>query len=235
MRILSSVQIEYLRREAKTLARAQGIILAKALDQKANTVGFNNWALLINSHSGSSSPQTYYPTFLRTADEMKKSFRKISDLTTPTTDEKIRSALPDLSREYQGPMNALQYAERYIETALSLPRYSPSRSSVGYVEMRVYLPYNLQPLREESDVFILLGRDYKPLGMPQKHERIEYEKYENLHVRIPKNELERITRNPGYSPSYLYGDGSIPQKDRKHAESYLKQLKSIMSLVAEYT
>lgn len=232
---LSPVEIEYLRREAKKFARTEGIILAEALDNKAKAAGFNNWALLMNSNSGLSSPLLNYPTFVRSLDEMKKSFRKISDVTTVTTDEKIRSELPNLSSEYINPMNALKYAEHYLETALSLPRYLINRSSVGHVEMRIYLPYNLQQLRGKSDVFILLGRDYKPLGMPQKREHVDYEKYENLHVRIPKSELEIVTRHPRYSPTYLYGDGVTPQKDRKHAEAYLNQLRSIINLVVKHS
>lgn len=229
MRNFSVSEIDRLRRTAKEISRNQNITHTAALDRLANGLGFNNWALLQKS---TSTNPVRPPLFKRTIEETRESFRKKNSLMTSSLDEKFRNAIPDLSNKFISPMNALRYAHDYITTALSLPRYNPSRFSVAYFEMRIYLPYTFEPLRDQTDRYVILGRDYKPLGMTQKHERVEYEKYTNLHVRISKKDLENATRHVKYSPGWLYGDGNSPWLNRKSAEAYLNQLSSLTELVA---
>lgn len=229
MPLLTSNQIQRLSREAKVIRREQSITHTAALDQQAQKFGFPTWALLKKAHSNNDQ---IYPSFQRSVDEMRQSFRKIGDSMTMEQGDELRSKMPDLSREYANPLSALRYAESYLETALSVPRYSPSGLSVACIEMRVYLPYTLEPIIGEDDLFILVGRDYKPLGMPQRDQRVKYEIYKNLHVRVPREELERVTRHRQYSPRYLYLVG--PHSSRKYAEAYLKQLQAVTELIGRH-
>lgn len=230
MRFLPPNEIERLRREAKKISRTQEITHSAALDHIAIELGFQNWSMLKKFHS---APQVIHPIFSRTADEMRESFRKISDPMTSQIENNIRDGIPDLSSEFANPMSALRYAESYVSTALSLSRYSPSRFSIACIEMRVYLPYTLHPLKDEEDTFIILGRDYKPLGMPQRKEHVKYEKFKNLHVHIQRGELENATRHDQYSTGYLYSVG--PHTSRSYANTYFKQLRVITDLVERYT
>lgn len=230
MRFLPSNQIERLRREAKKISRTQEITHSAALDHIAIELDFQNWSMLKKFHSTS---QLIHPIFNRTAHEMRESFRKISDPITGQIENDIRDEIPDLSSEFVNSMSALRYAEDYLNTALSLSRYNPSRFSIARIEMRIYLPYTLHPLKDETDTFIILGRDYKPLGMPEREERVEYEKFKNLHVHIPRSELENATRHEQYSPGYLYSIG--PHTSRQYANAYFKQLRAVKDLVERYT
>jgi hypothetical protein len=49
-------------------------------------------------------------------------------------------------------------------------------------------------------------------------------------VNVPKGELHRVTKDPDYSPGYLYGIN--PHNGRKHANALLKQLEAVIDLVA---
>lgn len=229
MTSLSAKDIPRLKRQAKQTSGALGITHTAALDQIATENGFNNWALFQRTIA-----QCDHPQFLRTPDEMKRSFRKSSDYINADIEDKIRRGLPDLSCHYSSPLNALQYAEALINAALSMPRYSPHSCSVARYEMRIYLPYCLEPLKNQDGTFILLGRDYKPLGMPQRNDLIIYEDFKNLHVNLPPEEVHSCTRNPHYSPGYLY-DGIGLHSNRKHAEAYHKQLRIIMDLVSKHS
>jgi hypothetical protein len=218
--------IERLRREAKKASRAEGITHTEALDRQAAKLGYPNWALM--QHGVSTTPRRF-PTFVRTADEMRQAFRKVKALDGMRGAEiAIRREMPDLSAQFANPMSALEYARDYLELALSLPRFGPHMHSIAWIEMRVLLPYTFAPLAG-PDRFIVLGRDYKPLGMASRDEHIDYEQYKNLHVRLPATELHRVTQHSEYAARYLYGIS--PSTSRKHASALLRQLEAVIELV----
>lgn len=226
---LSPNEIERLRREAKKVSRAEGINHTEALDREAAKLGYRNWALM---RHGVSPMPSRFPVFARTADEMRQAFRKVKDLSgMRDADTAIRREMPDLSAQFANPLSALEYARDYLEVALSLPRFDPHVHSTAWIEMRVLLPYAFEPLAG-TDRFIVVGRDYKPLGMANRRERVDYELYKNLHARLPAAELHRVTKHPDYSRGYLYGIS--PSSGRKHASALLSQLESVIELVAAY-
>lgn len=228
---LAPNDLERLRRQAKKTAFAEGVTHTQALDREAVQRGFQNWAIL--HRTVELAPGGRYPIFSRTLEEMRAVFRIDSRTARMSDADRIkRREMPDLWSQYSDPLSALEYARNYLELALSLPRYAVHSMSVGYIEMRVLLPYVLQPL-EGRDRFILLGRDYKPLGMAQRDDHVQYEDYRNLHVQVPTDKLHAVTRHPQYSPGYLYG--ASPYLSRRNAEAYLVQLNALIELVSSHS
>lgn len=227
---LSPNEIERLRREAKQVSKAEGIGHQQALHRLARAQGHPNWDMLQRVQA---APAPRFPVFQRSQDEMKNAFRKVRELDgIGSIEKKVRQELPDLCEQFANPLSALEYGYRYMQVALSLPRYAPSPFSVSYLEMRIYLPYVLEPVPDQDDCFIPVGRDYKPLGMTQRSEHVDYGRYKNLHVRLPAAELARVTQNASYSAGYLYG--VRPSLNRKYANDYLRQLAQVIELVARY-
>jgi hypothetical protein len=221
--------VERLRREAKKASKSEGITHTQALDREAVRLGYRNWALM--QQSILSTPRRF-PIFRRTVDEMREAFRKVKGVDgMRNADRVMREQMPDLSEQFANPMSALVYARNYLELALSLPRFNPHHFSTAWIEMRVLLPYVLLPL-PGKDRFILLGRDYKPLGMAKKDEHVDYELYKSLHAQVPKEELHRITRHVNRSPGYLYDIS--PCMGRQYANELLDRLKSTIELVARF-
>lgn len=224
---LSPNDVERLRREAKKASKSEGITHTQALDREAVKLGYRNWALL--QQASPSSPRRF-PIFTRTVDEMQEAFRKAKGVDgVRNVDRLMREQMPDLSRQFLNPMSALEYARSYLELTLSLPRFKPHHFSTAWIEMRVLLPYVLLPL-PGKDRFILLGRDYKPLGMARKDEYVDYEVYQNLHVEVPVEELHRITRHANRSPGFLYDIS--PCIKRQYADELLYRLRAVIELVA---
>jgi len=226
---LTPNDIAYLRREAKK-RKAAGLTHSAALDELALERGYPNWSML---HQANSAAPTRSPVFQRSIEEMQAAFRKAKGFEGFRHQESaIRAQLPDLCEQFANPMSALEYAWDYIQRALSLPRYAPHYNSVAYVEMRVYLPYTLEPVPEQDDCFIIVGRDYKPIGMTQRDKWVDYRLYKNLHAHVPAAQLRQVTHHHEYSPRYLYGIS--PRTNRKYVEAYLRQLGRVMELVARY-
>ena len=226
---LSPNDIERLRREAKKLSREAGGTYTEALDRQAVKLGYPNWALMQHAVS---TMRRRFPVFDRTVDEMRQSFRKVKALDgMRDADTVMRREMPDLSTQFANPMSALEYARDYLELALSLPRFDPHMQSVAWIEMRVLLPYTFEPLAGSSR-FIILGRDYKPLGMANRENHVNYEAYKNLHVQLPGAELSQVTRHADYKAGYLYGVN--PATGRKYAAALLKQIETVMKLVSKY-
>ncbi|WP_422016045.1 hypothetical protein [Roseateles sp.] len=226
---LSPNDIERLRREAKQISRDEGCTYTEAINRQAVKMGYPNWALM--QHAVSTMPRRF-PIFDRSLDEMRQAFRKVKGLDgMRDADTAMRRQMPDLSTQFANPMSALEYARDYLELALSLPRFDPHMHSVAWIEMRVLLPYVFEPLTG-TDRFIVLGRDYKPLGMANREDHIDYEAYKNLHVHLPAAELSQATRHTDYKPGYLHGVN--PMAGRKYAAALLKQIETVIKLVSKY-
>jgi hypothetical protein len=102
--------------------------------------------------------------------------------------------------------------------------------SKARIEMRTLLPYAIRPL-EGQDRFIVLGRDYKPLGMARKDEHVDYEAYPNLHVLVPAADLHRVTARAQCMPGWLYNDGAPPYEGRAEAKALMKQIEGLIKLL----
>jgi len=97
------------------------------------------------------------------------------------------------------------------------------------------LPYCLTKVNDDIGGWILLNRQYKPLGWDNK----EHAKYED----VPKNARIRkltITQKRFYSWNnhtkenddfvYLYYDGNIPTSSKENWEEYSKKLEKLSNL-----
>lgn len=230
--LYTPAHIEQLKRSAKRLARDKTLTHAVALDQIAATCGYSNWSLLMkhaDSHQMSTAPsQPKSPPFLflRSAEAMHQAMRR----TTPTpgngsSHDRLRAQTEDLSDQFISADNALDFAISYIECALGVARFSVHGHSLAYYEMRCWLPYCVHIVTGNS--YILLGRDYKPVGMVQKKDHINYAEFPQVHLRITDQQLRQkvtVYREDG-AEGYLY-DGS-PWTSRAHAKSYLNNLKKL--------
>lgn len=228
----SLAQIEQLKRDATRLARNQLIPHAEALDQVAASRGYSNWSTLmknaaIHQKDAVSSRPTRPPhLFLRTTEAMRQAMRK----TTPapgqgSSHDRLRAQTEDLSAQFISAENALDFAVTYMERALEVARFHVHNQSPTYNEMRCWLPYCVHVVA--GNAYVLLGRDYKPVGMIQKRDHVDYADFPQVHLHITKQQLRQqvtVYREDG-AEGYLY-DGS-PWTSRKHAQAYLNHLKKL--------
>lgn len=224
---LSPNDIERLRRAAKKTARDTGITHINALDQSANKLGFPNWAEM--QHHLAAAP-VRYPIFRRSFEEMRAAFHG----TRPRGgiagfEARLRQQMPDLSIEFANPISAMEYARDYLRLALTLPRIIASPYSAAGVEMRVLLPYALEPVDHK---FLLVGRDYKPLGRALRDERVEYGASPNLHLDLPREAISRALPNTGTTFGYLYGDS--PALGKTYARKYLRRLEALIEVAKQH-
>ncbi len=135
--------------------------------------------------------------------------------------------------------------KRHVEGAaisLRLAIGSPSRQYGGlYLRynrqavgaLKCILPYCLHPVRAGDDApLIWLNRDYKPLGIAQYSEWVDYNKFPWLHVAIDDPQIAallkecRIVRlfSDGNPAFYLRNDASSPTIGKEHARRLLRLL-----------
>lgn len=231
LNLYTPTQIEQLKRDAKRTARDRSITHAVALDQIAATCGYSNWSLLAKHISsrqmGATPPQAKCLShiFLRTADAMRQAMRKT---TIPhgsgSSQDHLRAQIEDLSLKFISADNALDFAISYMECALGVARFSINGQSLAYYEMRCWLPYCVHVVKENS--YILLGRDYKPIGMVQKKKHINYADFPQVHLHLTEPQLrQKVTVHSKYdgAEGYLYDNS--PSTSRSHAQSYLNHLR----------
>ena len=225
----SPAQIDQFKRNAKRLVRDESLTHSAALDKIAVESGYPNWSLLSKSASSYQTGTVLPPReksphlLLRTVEEMRQTMRKAAqDL---GHDPFLRAQINDLSRQFTSAENALNFAISYMECALSVDRFSIHSLSFAYYEMRCWLPYCCHVVAD--DTYILLGRDYKPVGMVQKQNHVSYADFEQVHLHVTKHELrQHVTfyREDG-SEGYLY-DRS-PWSSRRDALIYVTHLKKL--------
>lgn len=227
--IYSPAQIDQFKRDAKRLARDESLPHSAALDKIAVESGYLNWPLLLKRASSYQAGKVLRPSkkspylLLRTADEMRQAMRKTGqDL---GRDYPLRAQIKDLSGLFASAENALDFAISYMECALAVERFSVHSLSFAYYEMRCWLPYCCHIVA--GDTCILLGRDYKPVGMVQKQLRVNYADFQQVHIHVKEHELRQhvsIYRKDRVV-GYLY-DGS-PWTSRRDALTYVNHLKKL--------
>jgi hypothetical protein len=233
----STGRIERLKREAKQLCRTSTLTHSEALDSIAKANGFGNWSLLMKCSEAASpalaTSQENPPippdfVFSRTSDEMREALRVIPyKRYGALQDEAARTEVADICSKFISAPNAIDFAIRYIECLLTMPRISINSGARVYHEMRRWLPYYLQPISEERS--ILVNRHYKPVGMTAS-EWVNYNDFRHLHLPHKRLRLDQFA-HAGSSPGYLFNDGCSPWHGRKVAEAYLARLHTLKAIM----
>ena len=107
----------------------------------------------------------------------------------------------------------------------------PVRYSLGRADFRwAFLPYCLD--RQEDGRWVILNRDYKPLGMLTR----DFVRYEDHAVAaylggLTASKLRHLAdRDNGPDCIYLYDDGSVPTSSKEAWAKYSKKLEILAGL-----
>jgi hypothetical protein len=239
--IYTTAQLNQFKRDAKRITREQSLSHAEALDQIAVNHGHSNWSLLVK-HAALNPVNTTIPTqklspylLVRTTEEMREAMCKtVPTLGHGSAGDRLRAQIKDLSTQFVSANNALEFAIAYMECALGVPRFKVHYQSRAYYEMRCWLPYCCVPA-VAGNAYILLGRDYRPVGMVQKRDHVDFAGFSQLHLHMTEQELRQqatVYRRDG-AEGYLY-DVS-PWTSRKGAQAYLNHLRELRHWLASRT
>lgn len=226
LKIFTTHEVEVMRRDARKRSRANGVILAKALDQVAAEQGYRNWSLLQkNGSTHSDEPQSWF--FRRTPEEIAQSMHVVpepaSRFERRIRSEIARDSVQPLDGRFASVANAVDFAIAYVEGLLAQPRFRLSTKSVAYWEMRLWLPYGAN--RVEGDMHILVNRYYKPVGSTSK-EYVDYAAYPHLTLRMHGDGWRAFSHRTAEQP-FLFNDGCPPWHTRQDAEAYLRRLREL--------
>lgn len=93
---------------------------------------------------------------------------------------------------------------------------------------RVYLPYSLQRL--EDGRWVVLNRNYKPIGMHDTHPHVDYTDYA-VRAKIDTQTLRKLSYSPlknDTSQIWLYNDGCIPDgSNAQDTQRYFERLRML--------
>lgn len=95
----------------------------------------------------------------------------------------------------------------------------------------MFFPYCLQKLPDGR--YIVLNRYYKPLGLPNTTDWVDYEKHPSaVKLRISAATAQKLSweHKSKTSPIYLYNDATIPDKAAAHWSSYAERLKVLAKI-----
>ena len=226
LKLFAAHEVEAMRREAKRRVRANGMILAKAIDQVAAGQGYRNWSLLQkNGCLSSDKPQPWF--FRRNPEEIVQSMRVVPDQRSraehQTQSQIARDSVQALDAKFASAANAVDFAIAYVEGILGQPRFQLSTKSIAYWEMRHWLPYGAMGV--SGTTHILVNRDYKPQGSTSEG-HADYEEFPQLWLQL-KGDSWRSFVHPTASQPFLFNDGCPPWRSRKSAEAYLERLKEL--------
>lgn len=94
----------------------------------------------------------------------------------------------------------------------------------------VFLPYCLK--KQADGRYVVLNRDYKPLGFVTRNE-VEYAKYPilaKLRIRPATAAKLSFKGDPNVNAIFLYSDGSVPTQSAAHMRAYLERLALLAKL-----
>lgn len=224
LKMFTTHEVEVMRRDAKKRSRANGVILAKALDQIAAEQGYRNWSLL-QKNGSTDEPQPWF--FRRTPEEIAQSMRVLpepaSRFERRVRSEIARDSVQPLDGRFASAANAVDFAIAYVEGLLAQPRYRLNTKSIAYWEMRLWLPYGANPV--EGDTHVLVNRYYKPVGSTSG-EHVDYAAYPHLSLRLRGDGWRAFSHRTAEQP-FLFNDGCPPWESRQDAEAYLGRLKEL--------
>jgi hypothetical protein len=94
------------------------------------------------------------------------------------------------------------------------------------------LPYCLQKQKDGS--YLVLNRNYKPIGFPDPMTHIDYEAYPIKHhfLKLGEKTIQKLHHGEPREDGaiYLYNDGTVPTSSDENMEAYLKKLAILMRL-----
>lgn len=221
---LTPKQIEQFKRDATRSKRSKGTTQTAELDAIAQRRGFANWSQL-KAHDSPRPELIASPgiRFSRSVADMRLAMLKPKDwiYREDRDAETVRARLQDLSAKFASPIEAVDFAIAYVECLLQVPRHYIHSASQVYFEIRCWLPYCLQEI--DGAHRILVNRDYKPMGMVQNDEWVDYKEFANLQVWIPEGD-PALPFPPleSHSTSQLYNHS--PWRSRTNARVYLAHL-----------
>ena len=223
----TSSQIKRFRLEAKHLSRNSATPLQKAQDKIAQLNGYSNWSLLMKNAAPLATHSTAVPyKFFRSEEDMRAALRNRPDNFEHAPDNRYARAdlsIPDIWQKFISAENAVDFAIDYITTLLNRPRFQIGVRSQVYWEIRLWLPYVLEPVSENTQV--LANRHYKPVGMDVKA-FVDYKKHPNLLTTLNAEQTAAFSHSLT-GQGYLYGQD--PWRSRNAAQSYLKRLQTLKS------
>lgn len=106
-----------------------------------------------------------------------------------------------------------------IEEPSFIKKYA-TLGTPGQDELRRDLPYALQPLGE--DRYILVNRNYRPIGKDPSIGHVDYELFKNLHLHIKVK--QKASRNEVIA---LYTDLTQPWQTKSKAKAYINRLRKL--------
>ena len=125
--------------------------------------------------------------------------------------------LPDISASYRDPLAPLDHAIEQMNQYLAGRGAPPQRL---LLELRRDLPYRVMSSTEGDR--IIVNREYKPLGWPDKSNLARYEEQRSQHVALSDEAIDRC-RHPQRADA-LFGDECAPWFCRADGRLYLPRL-----------
>lgn len=135
--------------------------------------------------------------------------------------------MDDHSHNHPSAIDAVSFAIKSLESALTISRYSFRGVTRPYLEMRRDMPYAIHET-SISGTQILVNRNYKPLGsnIEAGEEHLIYEHFSNIHVQLTTLQIASVSNH-----GYLFGDENPPWNGRAVAKSYLKRVDMLRKLL----
>jgi len=191
----------------------------------AHAMGYSNWALLMKNGAPEDNAIPLPLGFVRSDLDMRAAMRNPPETSdhNPGRHASPNVNVPDILSKFISARNAVDFAIDYMSTILRTARYQVGLRSQAYWEMRLWLPYELEPITPSTQV--LVNREYKPVGLDST-EHVDYRKFEALQTNLSAEQV-RMFSHAETGQGYLYG--LTPWGSRKAAEMYLIRLQMLKS------
>jgi hypothetical protein len=134
--------------------------------------------------------------------------------------------LPDISGTYSDPLTPLDHAIDMTR------KYLAGRGALAarmHLELRRDLPYRILPAGNGRQ--IIVNREYKPLGWPDRSNWARYEERHSQHVDLSDEAIDQC-RHPRRADG-LFGDECAPWFSRSDGRQYLPRLLALREQVAQ--
>ncbi|MBP9868569.1 MAG: hypothetical protein KBC88_06530 [Alphaproteobacteria bacterium] len=96
---------------------------------------------------------------------------------------------------------------------------------------QIHLPYCLK--KNEDGAYIVLNREYKPIGFADSSQFVKYEDYPiAVKYRISKVTAQKLSCDGSADTNaiHLYNDGCIPESSAQNMKCYLEKLAVLAKL-----
>lgn len=98
---------------------------------------------------------------------------------------------------------------------------------------RTMFPYCVRKMKDcEDDTWILLNRNYKPVGIVDEYETVDYNESPCgvFKAKISKKVKERLGYIEDEQCLYLFNDGTAPWLSKSNMDAYLECLRILMGI-----